>query len=190
MDSPCPRGFLFPGDSAHQTKRGRLEAGPWIFSNSAEATAPSKTGNRWWNSRAASRATARLKRSSLPTPPPWNEAWRLWWNSQGSSAGLLYKVRGSWLRFSISIILGVGAIKSFYAVENDSDNVIAPQIPGRFLEGFSGCFACPSYEQSTIGLCLQNKDFSNGGRGRRIDQNPTKGTRGKSFDQLRGKVRL
>jgi hypothetical protein len=54
-------------------------------------------------------------------------------------------------RFSVSIIFGVHTIEALYAVENDSDDVIAPQIPGRFLYGLSWCFPCPSYEQSGVG---------------------------------------
>jgi hypothetical protein len=60
-------------------------------------------------------------------------------------------------------------MEPFYAIENDSNYVIAPQIAGRFLYGFSRCYSCPGYKQSAIGLCLEGKDVSNRGRGRRID---------------------
>jgi len=93
-------------------------------------------------------------------------------------------------RSSVSIISGVSTIEPLYAVENDSDYVIAPQIPDRFLYSLSWCLSCASYQQSGIGLSPEDKDVSNGGRGWAIDQDPTKEARTKTFNQLRGEVRL
>ena len=86
---------------------------------------------------------------------------------------------GSSLRSPISIIFGVETIETFDAIENDSEYVIAPQIPGRLLDGFSWSFPRPNDQQAAVGLCFEGKDVRN--RSRPPDSMVSEGRRALAF---------
>src|SRR5208282_6125336 len=92
-------------------------------------------------------------------------------------------------RLYVSIVFGVVSVDPFYAVKYDSKNVIAPDILGCFLDSLSRSLSGASHQQCGIGLCLQCKDFSHGGRRRCIDENPLKGSR-KTLHEVRGEGKL